>query len=45
VAGVDIIAVSAAAGFTMLRPADDPQQILDRADRAMYARKRALRGN
>jgi PleD family two-component response regulator len=27
----------------MLRPADDPQQILDRADQAMYARKRALR--
>jgi diguanylate cyclase (GGDEF)-like protein len=42
VAGADTVAISAAAGFTMLRPADDPQQILDRADQAMYARKRAI---
>lgn len=41
--GADTVAVSAAAGFTMLRPADDPQQILERADHAMYARKRAQR--
>lgn len=37
------VAVTAAAGFTMLWPADDPQQIVDRADQAMYARKRELR--
>lgn len=42
-AGTDTVAVSAAAGFTMLRPDDDPQRILQRADQAMYARKRALR--
>lgn len=41
--GDDTVAVSAAAGFTMLRPADDPQQILERADQAMYARKRAIK--
>jgi diguanylate cyclase (GGDEF)-like protein len=41
--GTETIAVSAAAGFTMLRPDDDPQRILQRADQAMYARKRALR--
>jgi diguanylate cyclase (GGDEF)-like protein len=41
--GADTVAVSAAAGFTMLRPADDPQQILERADQAMCLRKRELK--
>ncbi len=33
---------SISAGFAMLQPADTPQLLLDRADRAMYARKQAL---
>jgi diguanylate cyclase (GGDEF)-like protein len=37
------LVTSIAAGFSMVLPADTPQQLLDRADRAMYARKQALR--
>lgn len=36
------LVTSAAAGFSMLQPSDTPQELLDRADHAMYARKQAL---
>lgn len=36
------LTTSIAAGVAMLQPSDTPQALLDRADRAMYARKQAL---
>jgi len=38
------LAVGASAGSTMLLPLDTPASVLDRADRAMYARKSGRRG-
>lgn len=35
------IALAVSAGVAMLEPADDPDGVLERADRAMYARKQA----
>ncbi len=37
------VAVGASAGVAVLEPADSPREALDRADRAMYLRKRARR--
>jgi PleD family two-component response regulator len=35
-----VLQVGASCGVTPLLPLDQPQDLLDRADRAMYARKR-----
>jgi diguanylate cyclase (GGDEF)-like protein len=39
------IRLAASAGWTMLKPGDDPVAVLARADAAMYARKRERRGS
>jgi diguanylate cyclase (GGDEF)-like protein len=38
------LSVGASAGYTMLLPLDAPASVLERADRAMYARKTSRRG-
>jgi diguanylate cyclase (GGDEF)-like protein len=43
-AGATLV-VGASAGATVLLPLDQPAELLERADRAMYARKTAQRGN
>jgi diguanylate cyclase (GGDEF)-like protein len=39
-----LLSVGASAGATMLLPLDQPDEVIDRADRAMYARKALRRG-
>lgn len=39
------VVAGASAGATMIGPADDAATVMERADRAMYARKAARRGN
>jgi diguanylate cyclase (GGDEF)-like protein len=42
--GGEALSVGASAGTTMLLPLDTPASVLERADRAMYARKSGRRG-
>lgn len=42
--GTERLSVGASAGIVPLRPELDPAQVLDAADRAMYARKKERRG-
>lgn len=42
--GDDVLPVSASIGFTMLRPDDSEDSLIERADTNMYARKRAWHG-
>ncbi len=43
-AGATLV-VGASAGMTVLLPLDQPADLIERADRAMYARKHAPRGS
>jgi len=42
--GDDVLPVSASIGFTMVRPEDSEDSLIERADANMYARKRAWHG-
>jgi predicted signal transduction protein with EAL and GGDEF domain len=42
--GDAMLSVGASAGHAMLLPLDSPAAVLERADRAMYARKTGRRG-